>query len=254
MPTHHAPPLANRMAMRRTVGAPNPCEACPVRDMTVCAGLKPHELDRMNAIVTRMTIDSERAVFYEEDRAEHVFNVTDGTVRLSKMLPDGRRQVTGFLYPGDFLGIAYSDSYAYTAEAISPLSLCRFPRQKLEALFDEFPGLEKKVLGVASNELRAAQDQMLLLGRKTAQEKLATFLWSLAPAGRLGNGLDNGPDTAIDLPMNRTDIADYLGLTTETVSRTFTRMVKDGILALPSTHKVVLRQPERLLEISGGET
>ena len=104
MPTQHVPPLANRMAIRSPTGAPNPCAACPVRDMTVCAGLKPHELDRMNAIVTRMRIDPERAVFFEWDSAEHVFNVTGGTVRLSKMLPDGRRQVTGFLYPGDFLG------------------------------------------------------------------------------------------------------------------------------------------------------
>ena len=249
MPTNHDPPLANRMAVKSTAGLANPCAACPVRDMTVCAGLKSHELDRLNAIVTRIRVEPERAVFYEWDSAEHVFNVTDGTVRLSKMLPDGRRQVTGFLSTGDFLGIAYSDSYAYTAEAISPLSLCRFPRHKLEALFDEFPGLEKKVLGVASNELRAAQDQMLLLGRKTAQEKLATFLCSLVPAG----GQANRRQSEIDLPMNRTDIADYLGLTTETVSRTFTRLVKDGILDLPSTHQVVLRQPERLKEISDGE-
>jgi len=250
MSTQNVPALFNRMAIRATSNGLNPCEACPIRDMSVCAGLNSHELDHVNAIVTRMTIDSERAVFYEWDSAEHVFNVTNGTVRLSKMLPDGRRQVTGFLYPGDFLGIAYSDTYAYTAEAISPLSLCRFPRHKLEALFDEIPGLEKRVLGVASNELRAAQDQMLLLGRKTAQEKLATFLCSLIKAGKQNGGRQD----AIDLPMNRTDIADYLGLTTETVSRTFTRMVKDGVLELPSTHRVVFQQPKRLQQISEGET
>lgn len=217
--------------------------------MSVCATLSSDELNRMNAIVTRVQVPTEKAVFFEWDPAEYVFNVTAGTVRLSKMLADGRRQVTGFLSPGDFLGIAYSDTYAYTAEAVTPLSLCRFRREKLEALFDEMPGLEKRVLGVASNELRAAQDQMLLLGRKTAQEKLSTFLW------KWSNGMidENCVEAEIDLPMNRTDIADYLGLTTETVSRTFTRLVKDGLLKLPSTHKVVLCDTGRLEELAEGE-
>lgn len=250
MVNHYVPPLGNQMAIKGAADGLNPCAACPVRELSVCAALQPHELERMNAIVSRIRVDPERAVFYEWDAAENVFNVTEGTVRLSKMLPDGRRQVTGFLSPGDFLGIAYSDTYAYTAEAITPLSLCRFPRHRLEALFDDMPGLEKRVLGMASNELRAAQDQMLLLGRKTAREKLATFLCNLAKAAKL-----RGQSTeSVDLPMNRTDIADYLGLTTETVSRTFTRLVKDGILDLPSTHKVDLKQPEQLEVIAEGES
>ena len=154
----------------------NPCEVCPVREFSVCAALTADELERLNAILTRVTFEPEQAVFYEEDPATAVFNVTSGTLRLSKMLPDGRRQITGFLSPGDFLGIACPGTYAYTAEAVTPLSLCRFSRSRLEALFRELPELERRVLSVASNELRAAQDQMLLLGRKTAQEKLATFL------------------------------------------------------------------------------
>jgi CRP/FNR family transcriptional regulator len=217
--------------------------------MSVCASLSGDELTCLNSLVTRMQVDREKAVFYEWDAAEHVYNVTEGTVRLSKMLADGRRQVTGFVGPGDFLGIAYSDSYAYTAEAVTPLSLCRFPRRRLEALFDEMPGLEKRVLGVASNELRAAQDQMLLLGRKTAVEKLSTFLWKWTQHAQ-GRG---GTLDSIDLPMNRADIADYLGLTTETVSRTFTRLVKDDVLELRSIHKVVLRDTERLQELMEGE-
>ncbi len=103
---------------------------------------------------------------------------------------------------------------------------------------------------MASNEIVEAQEQILMLGRKTAQEKLASFLCRLS---RLPAHSDRVNDS-VDLPMNRTDIADYLGLTTETVSRTFTRMVKDGVLELPSTHRVVLQQPERLREISEGES
>ena len=241
--------LGNQLAEARPQGVRIPCEACPVRDMSVCASLSGDELSRLNSLVTRMQVDREKAVFREWDSAEHVYTVTEGTVRLSKMLVDGRRQVIGFVGPGDFLGIAYSDTYAYTAEAVTPLSLCRFPRRRLEALFNEMPGLEKRVLGVASNELRAAQDQMLLLGRKTAVEKLSTFLWKWTQhALRRGGSLES-----IDLPMNRTDIADYLGLTTETVSRTFTRLVKDDVLELRSIHKVVLRDTERLQELMEGE-
>lgn len=249
MPARTVEPLANRLAVSRPDSGANPCAACPVRDWSVCAQLDAHELARMNAVVTRLHVAAEKAVFYEWDPAGHVYNVTEGTVRLSKMLPDGRRQVTGFLSPGDFLGIAYSETYAYTAEAVTPLSLCRFRRPKLESLFDEIPGLEKRVLGVASNELRAAQDQMLLLGRKTAVEKLSSFLLNWARQA-LERG---GSEDEVDLPMNRTDIADYLGLTTETVSRTFTRLAKDGLLELPSTHRVVFRNSARLRELTEGE-
>ena len=249
MPSRSEPALANREAVSGAARQCNPCQVCPVREMSVCGALEPREVERLNAIVTRVRVGAEQAVFYEGDPAEFVFNVTGGTVRLSKMLPDGRRQITGFLHVGDFLGIAYSDTYAYTAEALTPVSLCRFPQQKLESLFEEFPGLEKRVLGVASNELRAAQDQMLLLGRKSAGEKLSTFLLRLSQQEQQRGG-SNG---VIDLPMNRTDIADYLGLTTETVSRIFSRMAKDGILELPTTHRVILQQPERLQALAEGE-
>jgi CRP/FNR family transcriptional regulator len=224
----------------------HPCYACRVRGLGLCAPLELRELDLLNAIASRVRLAAEQVVFCEGDEAECVFAVTDGTVRLSKMLPDGRRQVTGFLSPGGFLGIAYSDTYAYSAEAVTPLALCRFPRRRLEALLYEMPSLERRLLSIASNELKAAQDQMLLLGRKSAEEKISTFLWHWCLRSRQ----DCKPDCVIDLPMNRTDIADYLGLTTETVSRTLSRFAKDGLLAIPSTHKVRLCKPELIEELA----
>jgi CRP/FNR family transcriptional regulator len=212
----------------------------------VCAAFEPHELDRINAIATRVRLEAEQAVFYEWDPAEHVFNVTEGVVRLSKMLQDGRRQVTGFLFPGDFLGIAYADTYAYTAEAVCPVALCRFPRRALEALCRDFSELERRILGMASNEIAEAQEQILMLGRKTASEKLASFLCRLAA---LSERLERPCDT-IDLPMNRTDIADYLGLTTETVSRTFSHLAKQGLLDLASAQHVILRQRDKLVALA----
>ncbi len=230
-----------------TAGPPDhPCNPCAVRGLGLCGPLAVHELDRLNAIASRIRLAPEQVLFCEGDEAEAVFAVTEGTVRLSKMLPDGRRQVTGFLSPGGFLGIAYSDTYAYSAEAVTSLALCRFPQRRLEALLYEMPSLERRLLSIASNELKAAQDQMLLLGRKSAEEKISTFIRYWCRRSRQ----NCEPGCVIDLPMNRTDIADYLGLTTETVSRTLSRFAKDGLLAIPSPHKVQIRRPDLIEELA----
>jgi CRP/FNR family transcriptional regulator len=249
MALHAAETRDSQTAAGRPSNAYNPCQACAVRQAGMCESLEPQELERLSAMAGRTRLAAEQVVFCEGDPADTVFAVTEGTVRLSKMLLDGRRQITGFLSPGGFLGIAYSDTYAYSAEAVTALTLCRFPRRKLEALIVEMPGLERRLLSMASNELKAAQDQMLLLGRKSAEEKLATFLWKWC----LRAGRRDRSDCIVDLPMSRTDIADYIGLTTETVSRTFSRFAKEGILALPTTHDVVLRRPERLEEMASGD-
>jgi CRP/FNR family transcriptional regulator len=220
----------------------NPCSACSVRQMTVCAVLDDDDQRRLASIMTQHRVEEGRTIFSEADPAEYVFNVTSGAVKVYKLLPDGRRQVTGFLFPGDFLGLTHNEVYAYTAEALAPMTVCRFPRQKLEALLDEFPILERRLLGMASHELAAAQDQMVLLGRKTARERLISFLLNLSRAQERHGRSDN----PVDLPMGRTDIADYLGLTIETVSRTFTQLRKDGLIQLLEGGSVRLVKTERL--------
>ena len=149
------------------------------------------------------------------------------------LLADGRRQVTGFLFPGDFLGLGNDKSYRYSAEALTPAMLCRFKRAALQEALQKFPAMEQRLFGMASNELAAAQDQMVLLGRKTAHEKLASFLLMLSKrAERRGQ-----KPTPIPLAMNRSEIGDYLGLTIETTSRVFTKMKQSGVIALlPSSH------------------
>ena len=225
-----------------------PCFHCEVRDRAVCAVLEQHELHRLNAIVTEVRLKGNQTVVHQEDQATHLFNVTAGVVRLSKMLADGRRQITGFLYPGDFLGVAFGDLYAYSAEAVGEVRLCRFPRDKLLALFDDLPKLEHRMLAVASNELVAAQDQMLLLGRKTATEKLVSFILLLARRADSGGTAA----TSINLPMTRMDIADYLGLTMETVSRGIGKLVKDGLIELPSPDRILLKDREALAAVAEG--
>jgi len=222
------------------------CAACQVRSRTVCDVLDNCELSRMNAIRTEVTLDAQRTVFYQEDPANYLYNVTAGNVRVSKMLADGRRQVTGFLFPGDFLGLSLNRRYAYTAEAISAVTLCRFPREKLESLFADITVLSQRMLTIASNELVSAQDQMLLLGRKSAMEKVASFLLSLSDRAVARNE----PADPVQLPMARTDIADYLGLTVETVSRTLSQLVKSGVLTLSTATEVVVLDRDRLMDIA----
>jgi len=225
------------------------CQACAVRNLSVCAVLDNNELERLASITGQGEFRPHDTLFYEGDPAEHVFNVTSGAVKLYKLLPDGRRQITGFVFPGDFLGIAFRNQYVYTAEAVTAGTMCRFPRIKLEGLLNELPALERRLLETASNELASAQDQMLLLGRKSAQERLATFLLSLSRrASRHGRN-----PTTIELPMSRADIGDYLGLTIETVSRAFTKLKKAETITLPDTHHVILNDLSALAGMSGLE-
>jgi CRP/FNR family transcriptional regulator len=199
-----------------------------------------------------MTVAAGRSFITEGDPAEHFFNVTAGNAKLFKLLPDGRRQITGFAGMGDFLGLAVSATYAFGAEALEPMKVCRFSRGKLRALLDDFPAMEKRLLEVASNELVAAQEQMLLLGRKNARERLASFL--IARAAMPSNCLAREPQMAvvIRLPMTRSDIADYLGLTIETVSRTLTRFKSEGLIDIPALGDIAILDHAALASMATG--
>lgn len=226
----------------------NPCAACSIREMSICAVLDNTELSRMAAIARTQSVSARQTIIDEGEKAALLFNVTGGAVKLYKLLPDGRRQITGFLFQGDFLGIAMSEDYAYSAEAVSEVTLCRFPRPRFEALLDDFPKLEKQLLEVASNELAQAQDQMLLLGRKTAREKVVSFFLSLSERSQRRGGAPS----PISLPMSRSDIADYLGLTTETVSRTFTNLKNKNYIRLLPGNLVELSDMDELQLMAEG--
>ncbi|MGE0416979.1 MAG: Crp/Fnr family transcriptional regulator [Acetobacteraceae bacterium] len=187
--------------------------------------------------------------FIEEgEPAGAFFNITAGTAKLFKLLPDGRRQITGFVGVGHFLGLAVSDTYAFSAEAIDDVRYCRFSRARLRGLLDDYPLMEKRLLEVASNELVAAQEQMLLLGRKTARERLASFLMAQSSQGVACHQARG----RFALPMTRGDIADYLGLTIETVSRTLTKLRTEGLIEIPSATEVAIRDREALEAVAGG--
>ena len=211
------------------------------------SALDPHDLEVLGGIISYVEYSPGQTIFLEADPAESLFVISTGCVRLHKLMADGRRQITGFMFASDFLGLALHDTYATTSEAVTDVSVCRFMRREFESLLEEFPQLEKRLLQHSANELSAMQDQMLLLGRKSAQEKLGTFLMVLAHrAAKKGN-----QHVELELPMTRHDVADYLGLTVGTVNRCFTRLHHQGVIELSDPQNVRLVDMDRLAELSG---
>jgi CRP/FNR family transcriptional regulator len=215
----------------------NNCEDCKVRLFSVCGALEPAELDELDRLSQVKNFPARTMLFDQGALAGSVFNVTEGMVRLYKSLPDGRRQIVGFALPGDFLGLALMDRYGVAAEAVTQVRVCRFARPAFLAYVDDKPHLLRRLHEFAGHELSLAQDQMLLLGRKTAEEKVAAFLLNLQTRyARMGT-----PSVTIPLPMSRQDIADYLGLTIETVSRSLTKLAREKVIVIvPDGVRVLL--------------
>lgn len=236
-------PLPQRRAFRDIVSkAIDPCETCTARSLTICAPLSAEEQLRMASLTTVIPLKPRQVLFREGDEAEFVYNITCGSVSLSKSLADGRRQITGFLGAGDFMGLNTRTAYTVTAEALNDVRVCRFPRAEFRKLLSEMPSLEQRLLAVTETELATAHEQILLLGRKTAMERIASFLLRQSERAR-ARGLAPNP---VSLPMTRAEAADYLGLTIETVSRCFTKLRKQDVIGLPSADRVMIRQPDRL--------
>ncbi len=229
-------------------GAANTCANCDARPHSVCNAVPDADIARLTAIAVVTHAEPGTTFIQEGDPASHFFNISAGTVRMYKLLPDGRRQITGFSGVGHFLGLAVSDTYAFSAEAIDHVRFCKFSRARVRTLLDDYPAMEKRLLAVASTELVAAQDQMLLLGRKTARERLASFLMLQSRQGVMCQSYRH----RFALPMSRGDIADYLGLTIETVSRTLTKLRSDGFIEIPSATEIAIRAPAALESLATG--
>ena len=204
------------------------------------------DLDRLG---TTHSYPQGKLIVEEGDAAEHVFKVTSGALRAVRLLPDGRRYITRFLLPGDFFGLADRAEYGNSVEVVQHATVVRYTRSGFDALLERNTRAGRHFLGLVCGELTAAQDRLLLLGRKNALERMATFLLAMADRQQeKGKAAD-----AIDLPMNRTDVADYLGLTVETVSRLLTQMRSRRMIELPSANHVVFRNREALEELSAGD-
>jgi CRP/FNR family transcriptional regulator, nitrogen fixation regulation protein len=182
------------------------------------------------------------AVIYEEnERAEFVYKVLSGAVRVCKMLSNGRRQIEAFYLPGDIFGFEVGDQHCFSAEAVGQTIILVVRRAALTALADHDCDVARQLWKFTERELQRVRDHMLLLTR-TAQERVASFLLDMA---KRAAALD-----AIEIPMPRQDIADYLGLTIETISRTFTQFEARGAIGLPSSRQIVLRNRKVLAQLN----
>ncbi|MGO8912144.1 MAG: Crp/Fnr family transcriptional regulator [Bradyrhizobium sp.] len=218
------------MTMSVVAGEPNgnPCAECSVRGLSVCAALDKAELRELAHIGRHIHFAAGETVFAQEEMTTSFYNLLEGVIRLYKLLPDGRRQIIGFALPGDFLGLAASARHNFSADAIGDVVLCQFSKSAFARFSEDRPDLLRRINELAVRELSQAQDHMVLLGRRSAEEKVATFL--IGWRDRLFQV--TGPSRTVSLPMSRQDIADFLGLTIETVSRTFTKFERDGVIEI----------------------
>lgn len=231
-----------------TITAPIACEHCAVRHRALCGALSNEEITFLNQISRQRTISSGQTILADNERPDYFANVVHGVVKLSKTLPDGRQQIVGLQFPSDFLGRPFGDHTPFFAEAATDVELCCFPKTQFESLMQRFPGIEHRLFEHTLDELDSAREWMLLLGRKTAAEKVASFLLMIARrASQVGcKALPGAPDALFELPLTRSDMGDYLGLTIETVSRQITRLKTDGVIRLESGRWISVPKLARL--------
>lgn len=229
--------------------AGHPCEDCPVRPITICRRLDPVTLANLRALGTMQKLEAGQPIFHEGDPVRRVFMLASGSLKIYTLLADGRRQITGFMFPGDFLGVSIDDEHAFTAEALVRSELWWFTRNAFDRFVEDNPEIERELYRLAAHELAAAQSQMVLLGRKTAAERLASFfLWLLERQELVSGDVQN----AFNLPMSRLDIADYLGLTKETVSRMLAHLRDRKLVRLASSDRIEILNRNGLREMAEG--
>lgn len=187
-------------------------------------------------IGTPFSYAREEEIYGEDEEAEFVYQLIDGAVRTHKVLNDGRRQITGFHLPGELLGFEREDRHRHTAEALTDMRMLIFRRRQIERLATANADVACQLWSIAANRLHYAQDHMLLLGRRSALERVVSFLMEIdARLGATGTFI---------LPMSRRDIADYLGLTIETVSRVITQLEDEGALLRAGGRQISLHRPQ----------
>jgi CRP/FNR family transcriptional regulator, anaerobic regulatory protein len=233
---------------RRSAPAPTAdvCDACSVREMSICRSMSEPEQRKLAEFGSVQRFDPGDTILREGDAAQHVYIITDGTLMMFKLLADGRRQVMGFFLRGDFIGLTAGSGYGFSLQALTHARVCRFPLAAFRRHLLQSPKLEEELLGRASDELVNARTHVTLLGRRTALERVTSFLLCLAEReSRIG-----GSPGLVFLPMTRSDIADYLGLTLETVSRSLSTLRKRGLIQLLSHGVIRLVGPESLSQLA----
>lgn len=243
------------MALQEPIVFPHSqdCNSCPIRHRAVCARCESDELARLEQMKYYRSFQAGQTVIWSGDRMDFVASVISGIATLTQTMEDGRRQMVGLLLPSDFVGRPGRSTAAYDVTATTDLVMCCFRKKPFEELILSTPHISQRLLEMTLDELDAAREWMLLLGRKTAREKIASLLAIIARRDVSLNPRSKGP-IVFDLPLTREEMADYLGLTLETVSRQVSALRRDGVISLEGKRHVTVNDFDRLLEVAGDDT
>ena len=203
------------------------CLHCVVRDKTVCAGMSDDDLAALSVLGRRWRVAAGQVVTWAGEANGHCGNVVSGALKVAACTSDGREQNVGLLFPGDFLGQLFVGEASLTVTALTDTELCAFPRADFERALANYPQMERLLLERTMASLNEAQERMLSLGRKDARERVADFLLDLARRTGI-RGTTGG--IRIQIPISRGEMAGFLGLTIETISRHLTRLKSDGVI------------------------
>lgn len=230
------------------------CNNCPIRHRAVCARCESDELERLEEIKYYRSFEAGQTIAWTGDRMDFVASVVTGIATLSQTLEDGRTQMVGLLLPSDFMGRPGRETAAYDVTATTDVVMCCFRRRPFEDMMDRTPHIAQRLLEMTLDELDAAREWMLLLGRKTAREKIASLLTIIARRDASLKLVQTGGTLEFDLPLTREAMADYLGLTLETVSRQMSALKRDGVIELASKRHISVPNFDRLMDETGDDT
>jgi len=204
------------------------------------------DVQALHRFGTKIRISRGKTIFNQGDSAEYAYKVISGAVRLCRHLSDGRRQIAQFLFPGDFFNIVATSEHGFTAETVSDAVLMSFPQRQLQKFREERASVQERFMTLLSQRVLDAQNHLMVLGRQTATERVASFLVLLWE--RIGDEEDD----LVDVPMSRLDIADYLGLTIETVCRVLSGLKRKRIIDIPNLRQLTLRDIDSLQALADG--
>jgi len=230
------------------------CGNCPIRHRAVCARCEVDELEELERIKYYRSYEAGQPIVWSGDQMDFVASVVTGIATLTQTMEDGRTQMVGLLLPSYFVGRPGRERAPYNVTATTDLLLCCFRKRPFEEMMGRTPHIGQRLLEMTLDELDAAREWMLLLGRKTAREKIASLLAIVARRDASLRLKSPQGKIVLDLPLTREAMADYLGLTLETVSRQISALKRDGVIALEGKRHVIIPDFDLLLDVAGDDS
>ena len=228
---------------------PAVCRACEARHGGVCGALEPEQLSELSKYTTRTAHSRDLSLTKINEEPDSYSNILSGVVKLIKNMSDGRQQIVGLQFAPDFLGRPFGNNSSVVAQAATDVRLCTFPKSAFEKIVSQSPEMELRLHQQHMRELDEARDWMLTLGRKNAIEKVASFILLLVSHIDPEHESDIS-EVEITMPLKRSDIADFLGLTIETVSRQITHLRKQGVVSVTDRKSILVVDFDKLKQIA----